>query len=251
MKEANKIQDLNTPNSASRRTFLKIMAGIGIGAVAVGLGRGALQNIIPASVGVSGYPTLTLYKGTTGTPLQITDLSVNNPAAVIFSYPLQNEPNFILRLGDSSNNDVSLKPYTVQIPATGGSYTAPGGVGPYGSVIAYSAVCQHLGGTPPSIHYYAPGSTIPSHPGHSGANNTGFINCILHGSTDDPFKGCSVVTGPTKSPLPSVVLTYDATKQTFSVSSLVGPTIQGHTNNLTGGSPLPSSSSTEVTTIAV
>ncbi len=251
MKEANKIQDLNTPNSASRRTFLKIMAGIGIGAVAVGLGRGALQNIIPASVGVSGYPTLTLYKGTTGTPLQITDLSVNNPAAVIFSYPLQNEPNFILRLGDSSNNDVSLKPYTVQIPATGGSYTAPGGVGPYGSVIAYSAVCQHLGGTPPSIHYYAPGSTIPSHPGHSGANNTGFINCILHGSTYDPFKGCSVVTDPTKSPLPSVVLTYDATKQTFSVSSLVGPTIQGHTNNLTGGSPLPSSSSTEVTTIAV
>ena len=251
MKEANKIQDLNTPNSASRRTFLKIMAGIGIGAVAVGLGRGALQNIIPASVGVSGYPTLTLYKGTTGTPLQITDLSVNNPAAVIFSYPLQNEPNFILRLGESSNNDVSLKPYTVQIPATGGSYTAPGGVGPYGSVIAYSAVCQHLGGTPPSIHYYAPGSTIPSHPGHSGANNTGFINCILHGSTYDPFKGCSVVTGPTKSPLPSVVLTYDATKQTFSVSSLVGPTIQGHTNNLTGGSPLPSSSAAEVTTIAV
>lgn len=248
--EPKKLPENDVPADTSRRGFLKLMMALGVGAVTVGVARGAIQNIIPKSVGVSTYPTLTLYNGSTGNPMHFSDLAVNNPAAVIFDYPLQNEPNFLLRLGDANGNDVAIGKYTVQIPATGQTFQSPGGVGPYKSVVASSAICQHLGCTPPSIHFYKPGTTIPNHPGHSGANNTGFVNCYCHGSTYDPYKGFSVVTGPTKSPLPNTIISYDSVSDSFAVSSLVGPTIFGHTDNLTGGNPISSSTETDVSSIS-
>ena len=250
MVETRKEPEKDKPADASRRSFLKVMMALGVGAVTIGVARGAIQNLIPQSVGVSSFPTLTLVNATTGAPIKTADLTVNNPAAVIFDYPLQNEPNFLLRLGDSSGNDVAIIPYNVQIPATGGTFKSPGGVGPYKSVVSSSAVCQHLGCTPPSIHFYKPGTTIPNHPGHSGSNNTGFINCGCHGSTYDPYKGFSVVTGPTKSPLPNVILTWDSSSDTYTVNSMVGPTIFGHSDDLSGGKPLSSSSQADVTTIS-
>ena len=250
MVEAKKEPGKDNPADASRRSFLKVMMVLGVGAVTIGVARGAIQNLIPQSVGISSFPTLTLVNATTGAPIKTNDLIVNNPAAVVFDYPLQNEPNFLLRLGYSSGNDVAINPYNVQIPATGGTFKSPGGVGPHKSVVSSSAVCQHLGCTPPSIHFYKPGTTIPNHPGHSGPNNTGFIGCNCHGSTYDPYKGFSVVTGPTKSPLPNVTLKWDSLTDTYSVTSLVGPTIYGHSDDLSGGNPLPSSSQTDVTTIS-
>ena len=241
MVEARKEPKKDNPADASRRSFLKVMMALGVGAVTIGVARGAIQNLIPQSVGVSSFPTLTLVNATTGAPIKTTDLTVNNPAAVIFDYPLQNEPNFLLRLGDSTGKDVAISPYNVHLP---------GGAGPYKSVVSSSAVCQHLGCTPPSIHFYKPGTTIPNHPGHSGSSNTGFINCSCHGSTYDPYKGFSVVTGPTKSPLPSVVLRWDSSSDTYTVNSMVGPTIFGHSDDLSGGNPLSSSSQTDVTTIS-
>ena len=241
MVEARKEPKKDNPADASRRSFLKVMMALGVGAVTIGVARGAIQNLIPQSVGVSSFPTLTLVNATTGAPIKTTDLTVNNPAAVIFDYPLQNEPNFLLRLGDSTGKDVAISPYNVHLP---------GGAGPYKSVVSSSAVCQHLGCTPPSIHFYKPGTTIPNHPGHSGSSNTGFINCSCHGSTYDPYKGFSVVTGPTKSPLPSVVLRWDSSSDTYTVNSMVGPTIFGHSDDLSGGNPLSSSSQADVTTIS-
>ncbi|MHB1709750.1 MAG: Rieske 2Fe-2S domain-containing protein [Thermoplasmataceae archaeon] len=250
MVETRKEPEKETPADASRRSFLKVMMALGVGAVTIGVARGAIQNLIPQSVGVSAFPTLTLVNASTGSPIKTTDLTVNNPAAVIFDYPLQNEPNFLLRLGDSSGNDVAVSSYKVQIPATGGTFQSPGGVGPHKSIVASSAICQHLGCTPPSIHFYKPGTTIPNHPGHSGSGNTGFINCSCHGSTYDPYKGFSVVTGPTKSPLPSVILAWDSSSDTYTVNSMVGPTIFGHSDDLSGGNPLSSSSQADVTTIS-
>ena len=250
MVEAKKEPGKDNPADASRRSFLKVMMALGVGAVTIGVARGAIQNLIPQSVGVSSFPTLTLVNASTGAPITTHDLTVNNPAAVIFDYPLQNEPNFLLRLGDLAGNDVAISPYNVQIPATGGTFRSPGGVGPSKSVVSSSAVCQHLGCTPPSIHFYKPGTTIPNHPGHSGSSNTGFINCSCHGSTYDPYKGFSVVTGPTKSPLPSVILAWDSSSDTYSVNSMVGPTIFGHSDDLSGGNPLSSSSQADVTTIS-
>ncbi|MEM0346519.1 MAG: Rieske 2Fe-2S domain-containing protein, partial [Thermoplasmatales archaeon] len=118
------------------------------------------------------------------------------------------------------------------------TYKSPPGVGPYGSVVASSAICQHLGCIPPEIRYHPPSSsTFP-----------GKIHCDCHGSTYDPYAGFSVVTGPTTHPLPSLVLSYDSSKDTYSATMMVGPTIYGHTSDLSGGQAI-TTTTTSITTI--
>ncbi len=214
----------------SRRNFLKYMTLLGAAAVSVGVLRGALQNITPAVSGVTGgFPTMQLVDSS-GNPIKTTDLVVNNPQIVTFNYPLQSDPNFLLRLGDSSNNDVVVKPIAnVPIPA-GGSFPSPGGTGPYKSVVAASAICQHLGCKPPEIRFHSP----------SAANFPGKIHCDCHGSTYDPYTGFSVVTSPTTHPLPNVTLNWDSSTDTYSAAGLVGPTIYGQPSDLSGGTPFPS-----------
>lgn len=245
MDERNSKVEQDLPVDPSRRNFLKVMSVLAVGAAVAGTARGVIQNIIPKSSGVTGFPTLTLVDSSNN-PVTTPDIKVNNPSVVLFDYPLQGDPNFLLRLGDPNGNDVEVKSVSVSIPATGKSFQSPGGVGPNKSVVASSAICEHLGCVPPMIHYYKPGTTIPSHPNHSGSNNPGYVHCQCHGSTYDPFKGFGVVTGPTTKPLPNITLKYDSSKDTYSVVSMEGPTIYGKSSDLTGGSPLPSSTSTVV-----
>ena len=130
-----------------------------IGAGMIGTLRSVVQYVVPTvSGGETSFPVLTLVLPS-GSSVHTSDLTVNDPAVVTFNYPLQNEPNFLLRLGDSSNNDVKISPVTVPIPATGGSFQSPGGVGPYGSVVSASAICQHLGCVPPELRFYSPTSS--------------------------------------------------------------------------------------------
>ena len=233
------LADEDEPVDKDRRNFFKFLGVAAIAAGGIGALRGVLENVSPPiTAAFSSFPTLLLYSQS-GKPISTSDLKVNNSTIVLFDYPLQNEPNFLLRLGDSSNNDQAIEPTTVKIPATGKTFTSAGGVGPYKSVVASSAICQHLGCIPPIIHFYPPSS--PSYPGK--------IHCNCHGSTYDPYNGFAVVTGPTTHPLPNTVLTYDSLKDQYSVTSLVGPTIYGHSSDLSGGNPLPSSSYTEITTL--
>jgi Rieske Fe-S protein len=209
-----------------------------IGAGMVGTLRSVVQNIIPTTTGgETSFPVLTLVLPN-GNPVHTTDLIVNNPASVTFNYPLQNEPNLLLRLGDSSNADTKISPSTVSIPATGGSFQSPAGVGPYGSVVSASAICQHLGCIPPELKFNPP----------SASEFPGKVHCSCHGSNYDPYNGFSVVNGPTKSPLPSLTLTYDSTQDTYSATMMVGPTIYGHTSDLSGGSSITSSGTVVSTT---
>ena len=220
----------------SRRTFLKAMGIVGIGVLAIGSLRGVIQNIIPPlSNAVSSFPTLTIVS-TSGKPINTTDIQVNNPTPFLFDYPLQNEPNFLLRLGDINNKDMAIKSVKVNDPGDGNSFVSAPGVGPYNSVIASSAICQHLGCVPPKIEFYPPSSS--SFPGK--------IHCSCHGSTYDPYTGFSIVTGPTQHPLPNTQLSYDSSNDTYKVMGMVGPTIYGHINDLSGGSALPSTSTTQV-----
>jgi Rieske Fe-S protein len=181
------------PDDKGRRTFLKMMGVLGVGLVGAGVLRGVIQNLIPSTSNVvSAFPTLTLVSSS-GSPITTSDIAVNAPAVVLFQYPLENEPNFLLRLGDSNNSDKAIAPVEVNVPATGKNFQSPGGVGPYKSIVASSAICQHLGCEPPEIRFHPPSDT--SFPG--------LIHCDCHGSTYDPFKGFAVVTGPTSHPLPS------------------------------------------------
>ncbi|MCL4329560.1 MAG: Rieske 2Fe-2S domain-containing protein [Candidatus Thermoplasmatota archaeon] len=217
-------------NDSSRRTFLKYMTMLGAAAVSVGVLRGALQNIAPAISGITGgFPTMQLVDSS-GNPIKTTSLVVNNPQIVTFNYPLQSDPSFLLRLGDSSNNDKVINP--VSVPASPGfpAFTSPGGTGPYKSVVASSAICQHLGCKPPAIRFHPPSAS--SYPGK--------IHCGCHGSTYDPYNGFSIITGPTVHPLPNITLNWDSTSDTYSVTGMLGPTIYGQPSDLSGGTPFPS-----------
>lgn len=243
---ANSEEDI--PQDPSKRNFLKLMSVLAVGTAVVGSARGVLQSMIPESAGVSTFPTLLLVDSQNN-PIKTSSLQVNNPDTVVFDYPLQGDPTFLLRMGDNSNNDVAVKSVSVAIPATGKSFQSPEGVGPYNSVVAASAICEHLGCVPPMIHYYPPGTTIPGKPDYSGSKNTGLIHCNCHGSTYDPKEGFGIVTTPTKKPLPNVQLSYDSKQDTYSVVSMAGPTIFGKSNDLSGGNPLPSSTETVVTNL--
>lgn len=229
----------------SKRSFLKYMTVAAFAAASAGALRSTLQNIIPKSAGITGFPDLLLVDGSTSQPITTDSLKVNDSAVVTFEYPLQGEPNFLLRLGDASGNDLKVSPAKVSVPASGGTFQSPGGVGPYSSVVASSAICQHLGCVPPIIHFYKPGTSIPNGP--SGSQNPGYIHCNCHGSTYDPAKGFGIVNGPTQNPLPNIVLKYDKTSDHYYATSMVGPTIYGHSNDLKGGSPLTSDTQTVVT----
>ncbi|MHB8396817.1 MAG: Rieske 2Fe-2S domain-containing protein [Thermoplasmataceae archaeon] len=220
--------------SQSRRSFLKMMMVFAVGAAAIGTMRGGIQSLarLPPQA-LSTFPTLTLVNGS-GAPIKTSDIPVNSALGVLFPYPLTNEPNFLLRLGDKNGNDVAVTPQKVSIPDTGGSFLSPGGVGPYKSVVAASAICQHAGCLFPQLRFYPP--TSSSYPG--------LIQCGCHGSQYDPYKGFGVVSTPTRSPLPNVTLSYDATTDTYQAVGMIGPVIFNHTNDLSGGTAAKSSTST-------
>jgi len=158
----------------------------------------------------------------------------------MFNYPLNNEPNYLLNLGNDSNQPVEIPATTVSIPATGQSYTFPGGVGPNKSIVAYSALCEHLGCTYPELTFYPPGVKAPTFNGPMDK----VIHCSCHGSTYDPYKGAAVITGPTTKPLPAVQLKWDPDTDYLYAVTMIGPTIYGHTDDLSGGSPISGNSTT-------
>ena len=234
----------------AKRNFLKAMIVISAGAALAGVLKGVVSNVIPPSSGLSSYPTLTLVNSDTGQPLHTSDVNVGSSKAYVFYYPLENDPNFLIRLGNASNTDVRVDSKSVTDPSTGEVFTSSAGVGPFGSVVAFSAICQHLGCVPPIIHYYNPGTPIPGHP--SLTSPTGYIHCNCHGSTYDPYNGASVITGPTVHPLPNIILDYDPVTDTYRTKSMVGPTVYGKPTNLSGGTPFPAgTTATSVTKVSV
>ena len=194
-----------------RRRFLKGLV-IGISVVSI-------AGIVPEMIGylspplpiLKEYPDLLLVDSNAKPILSsdYTAIPVNSPVIALFNYPLSANPSFLLRLGDSNNNEVSVPATTVTIPLTGGTYKFPGGVGAKGGIVAYSAICQHLGCKPPEIHFYPPKYVNPSMLSNptpneltqaalSAAKAAGIpamIHCDCHGSTYNPFKGAAVLTG--------------------------------------------------------
>lgn len=226
-----------------RRNFLKAMAIISAGVATAGVVQGVVRNVITPQIGLTSFPILQIV-GTDGKPVKYSDIPVNATKIWLYYYPLTDDPNFLLSLGDSNNSPISIAAGSVTIPATGTTYTSPAGVGPTGkeSVVSYSAICQHLGCVPPIIRFYPPGQAVPG-TSFDKSSNPGYIHCSCHGSTYDPAKGASVITGPTTHPLPAVYLKYNS-DDTFSAYNMIGPTIYGRVKNLSGGSPFPSNQTT-------
>ncbi|HUK75770.1 MAG TPA: Rieske 2Fe-2S domain-containing protein [Nitrososphaerales archaeon] len=142
----------------------------------------------------------------------VAGLQVNAP--VTFNYPLDNEPNLLVKVGQK----------------------AVGGVGPDGDIVAFSNICQHLG----CIYgFQAPGTSPPCAASFVAKGPMGY--CCCHGSQYDFLNGAAVIGGPAPRPVPSVVLEVDPTGNIYA-TGMNPPAIFGHntgsedtTNDLQGG----------------
>jgi Rieske Fe-S protein len=208
----------------TKRNVLKLLAVAGlVGAAGGGLVGGTLQYVQPPIIGIGSYPRTQLID-VDGSPLTVqsveSEYNVGTPSLYLFYYPLQNEPNFLL----------NLYPANGQAPSSTnpGAQNVPGGVGTYNSIVAYSAICQHLGCPAPAISYYPPG-TCAQTPG----GKTFYIHCSCHGSTYDVTNSASNLTGPAVLPLPQIVLDVDPSGNLYAVNAN-GPPVNGHLNTLQG-----------------
>ena len=204
----------------TKRNVLKLAAVAGlIGMGGAGLGVGAIQFAQPPQIGLSSYPRVQILD-LDGSPLLankvLTEYSVETPDVLTFAYPLRNEPNFLLNLAPAPGG-------------SGGATNVVGGVGPKRSIVAFSAICQHLGCPAPAIAYYPPG-TCPQTPG----GRSFYIHCSCHGSTYDVTNGASNLTGPAVLPLPQVTLEWNEADDTIWATSVTGPPVNGHLDTLTG-----------------
>ncbi len=196
----------------TRRNFLKVIltfSGLlvigGVAAIAKSITNSAEGTKNP--VGTKSFPRVKV--------AQLADLSVNQP--VVFAYPLDNEPNILVKLGQK----------------------ADGGVGPEGDLVAFSGVCQHLG----CIYaFQAPGTSPTCNASYSAAGPEGY--CCCHGSVFDFLHGAKVRSGPSPRPQPQVLLEVDESGNVYA-TGMTPPTIFGHntgsndvSSDLEGGNPV-------------
>jgi len=205
----------------TRRNFLKLIAVAGvIGAVGGGVGSALEYAGRPPVVGLSSYPAVQLedVDGSALTASKVMgEYNVATSDALVFNYPLTNEPNLLVNLAPAPGG-------------TGGATQVAGGVGPRGSIVAFSAICQHLGCSAPSIAFYPPG-TCPK----SFGSVDFYIHCSCHGSTYDASRAAANLTGPAVRPLPQVTLEWKSSDDSLWAVGVTGPTVMGHSNTLTGG----------------
>ncbi|MGH2985016.1 MAG: arsenate reductase (azurin) small subunit [Solirubrobacterales bacterium] len=97
----------------------------------------------------------------------LSDLTPNEP--VSFEYPLEGQSSVLVDLGDE----------------------VPGGVGDNNSIVAYSALCQHMGC---DVQFVSEG---------------GYMLCPCHQSKYDPAREGNVIQGVAQTPLPRIELEID------------------------------------------
>lgn len=230
----------------TKRNLLKLAAVAGVLGVGGGAAGGALQYVQPPAVGISSYPRTQLID-VDGAPLTTEKIyqeyNVTTSELYLFNYPLRNEPNFLLNLFPPL---VAGSPTFA--PVEGVNMDIPGGIGtpnptqPWKkSIVAYSAICQHLGCPAPALAYYpliVKGSTqvrTCTNPGSNPGGRDFYIHCSCHGSTYDVSDQAKNLTGPAVLPLPQVVLEEDADHHIFATGMTASsPPVNGHIDTLQG-----------------
>lgn len=192
--ESRRLAFPNAPDDEGKRTFLKV-AVVASGLLAAGAAGSVVRSLISptattGAVGPTAFPKVKV--------ANLSDLEVGVP--VIFNYPLDNEPNVLVKLGQKATN----------------------GIGPDGDVVAFSLICQHLG----CIWGFLPtGTSPPCNMSYKAPEPAGY--CCCHGSVYDLTKGAQVVSGPSPRPQPQVQLEVDSAGAIYAVG-MGPPTIFGH-----------------------
>lgn len=180
------------PAMMERRTFLKLAAAAG-GAITVWALLSTLKagTFVPTPTTTAAWPVVTV--------TNISKLTKLTP--VVFYYPLTSTPNYLVKLG----------------------VAAAGGIGPEKDIVAFSAVCQHLGceyGVVP------PGGSPPCNASYKATIPMGY--CCCHGSQYDFVNGAKVLGGPAPRPVPMVQLQFNSSTGDISAVGMNPPTIFGH-----------------------
>lgn len=216
--EPKKLALPDMPGDESRRTFLKI-AVVASGLLAAGAAGSVVRSLISPTpsggLAPATFPKVQIKNLNDGSLITLGSLAVGVP--IIFNYPLDTEPNVIVKLGQKATN----------------------GVGPDGDVVAFSLVCQHLGCI---WGFLPPGTSPPCNMAYKAAEPVGY--CCCHGSQFDLANAARVIGGPSPRPQPQVSLEVDASGAIYAVG-MGPPTIFGHdtgsmdvTADLQGGNPV-------------
>ena len=199
----------------SKRNFLKYAMAfstlLAVGGIAAVLK--SITNPAPSAAGTTGTSGVLQFPRVK--VAQLSALTIGQP--ISFNYPLDNEPNILVKLGTK----------------------AEGGVGPDGDIVAFSSICQHLG----CIYgYQAPGSSPNCNAAYKADRPVGY--CCCHGTVYDLVNKASVISGPSPRPQPQVLLEVDTSGNIFA-TGMGPPTIFGHntgsndvSGDLQGGNPV-------------
>jgi Rieske Fe-S protein len=133
--------------------------------------------------------------------------SLNTGESLIFSYPYQTTPCFLVRLSESA-------------PGNG---RWSGGLGEDQSIVAFSAICSHKMSHPAKpishINYRGDAVTFLDKRGIR-REQKNIISCCSERSVYDPIKGGQVLGGPAPVPLAAIALEADENACLFAVGSL-------------------------------
>jgi rieske iron-sulfur protein len=170
-----------TEGRSSRRRFLKwlIRAGYASFAVAFLLPALALKTLTQQRKAIAaGDPLVYATGDRSGQPIQAADVQPGEGVQAFPKGKTSDEDNIIelVRLKDDK------------------------------SLVAYSAICTHLGCTV-----------------FAQLNSQGYIHCPCHGSEFDPAHGAKVVRGPAGRPLPSIHVASGNDGTIVATSSFSGP----------------------------
>ena len=234
--------DKNYIPEPEKRAFLK-GAGLSIAALLIG-GISVERYVVPKDRGVpvmDNFP-LAVLEDPSGSRITIKDVieyaaaskSSTSTPMLVFDYPLQDEPNFLLVLKDVqvTTPDKSIVPTSGYSPISPSNKAPMDGIiyisyGGYNySIMALSGICQHLGCVPPFLDYH-PGQSIPFESKLIGYKSDapgtpaqwpdyGLIYCKCHGSQYNPLWGGRNLynNGPASSPanhsLPQIMLATDS-----------------------------------------
>ena len=177
------------PGARSRRDFLKASAGI-VGGIGILAFPGGLDRVFAdVSPGVQrltdAYPEIMVGK--------VSELA--DGELVDFRYPLEEQTNFLVKLGVSAN----------------------GGVGPAGDIVAFSYLCSHMGCPLTGLYNKEHKMLGP---------------CPCHYSRFDLAKGGILILGQATQSLPQIVL---ETRGDDIYATGVTGLLYGYQNNVEGG----------------
>ena len=194
-----------------RREFVKLCASAAAGVSAspelLGKGRQAPRF----------YERVALIDHYSKKPMRASSLEVGE--TYLFHYPFVSTPCFLIDLGRPVTTTENLE------TRDGDHYHWPGGSGPTGSVVAFSAICAHKMSHPArsvSFINYRHGTASFHDNDNKVVQDDGVIYCCSEKSVYDPARGARVLGGPAPQPLATIALDYVAAEDSFYATATIG-----------------------------